>query len=320
MVGLLQPLKATMNGSTLNDFMAWFSQFPSDAAWYVISDYCFGDRTKQSDTVSFSILLNHDKIVNIKEYINAFSPKDIKSSRTVSPGFLKYINSPVIFNMTFLIDRSTKLLSAYSSAQKMKDFLPQFKNVVKMIQKNSSIDDDFFESTQKRLDLFESEFERKSPNLRLSRQIYLVSIFAGIIFYYLTKAKNPSYIQWISDRDAIVERHDGLIYDLSYFIFHMEYSNFLVGKDSSTKRMPEKPHFIFPPPAKTGKNQHDELVRIPDYLAGTLADYNVERNEFSKDKYYSVLEYSLINSPNHAIIHISGSDDGLSSRRYVFKR
>ena len=109
MIELAISLKENFQKSALYDLTSWFLTLPDNAAWYVISDYCFGDKTKKNDTATFSILLNHDKVENIKDYINRFTPNDIKSSRKVAPEFLQYINSPVIFNISFLIDRDTKL-------------------------------------------------------------------------------------------------------------------------------------------------------------------------------------------------------------------
>lgn len=66
----------------------WFSEFFDDVVWYVVLDYCFGDKIKNSDIVSFLILLNYDKIENIKEYIWVFVLKDIKLMRIVLEGFI----------------------------------------------------------------------------------------------------------------------------------------------------------------------------------------------------------------------------------------
>ena len=84
MLELAIPIKENFQKSALKDLTLWFATLPDNASWYVISDYCFGDKTKKNDSATFSILLNHDKLENIKDYINHFAPKDIKSSRKVS--------------------------------------------------------------------------------------------------------------------------------------------------------------------------------------------------------------------------------------------
>ncbi len=319
MLELAIPIKETFEKSTLAELVTWFSGLPDNAAWYVISDYCFEDKTKKNDVVSFSVLLNHDKLKSINEYINAFAPKDIKSTRSVSPAFLQYINSPVIFNFTFVLDRSSKLLRDYAGKDNMQSFLPHFHDFVRLIESSSSFESGFVESVLNRATQFHESFKVKSFNARLSRQIYLVATFASLIFHYLNKVKKPSHIAWVSDRDALVDKYDGFVYDLAYFLFLAECSQDASVKENAEKVSIDKPKFIFALPAKSGANEYDELIRIPDYLAGTLADLDLDANKFSKEKYYTVLNSSLVNSKNHAIIHLCGSRLDIWSRRLVYR-
>lgn len=318
MLEISKPIKTTFEQSTLRDLEYWFSDFPVDAAWYVVSDYCFSDKNKNSDSVTFSILLNHDKIENIKEYIRAFASKDIKSTRSVSEGFIQYINSPVIFHITFMIDRKTKYMKDYATKENMEEFLSYFRDFVSEVDKNSSFDDGFTSSVLKRSYEFERDFKSKNINLRLSRQIYLVAVFASLVFYYLNRSKKPSHIKWISDRDAINKRYDGFIYDLSYFLFLSEMSQEVNGKDGTITLL-HKPQFIFPVKDELEDCKYDELIRIPDYLAGTLADLNMNTGEFTKDKFYTVFFDSLVESKNHSVIQVYGNGERLSSRRIGYK-
>lgn len=318
MLELSKPIKTTFEQSTLRDLEYWFSDFPVDATWYVVSDYCFGDKNKNSDSVSFSILLNHDKIENIKEYIRAFAPKDIKSTRSVSKGFIQYINSPVIFHITFMIDRKTKYMKDYATKENMQEFLSYFRDFVSEVGKNSIFDDGFISSVMKRSYEFERDFKNKNMNLRLSRQIYLVAVFASLVFYYLNRSKKPSHIKWISDRDAINKRYDGFIYDLSYFLFLSEMGQEVSSKDGTITLL-HKPQFIFPVEDELENGKYDELIRIPDYLAGTLADLNMNTGEFTKDKFYTVFFDSLLESKNHSVIQVYGNGERLSSRRIGYK-
>jgi hypothetical protein len=320
MIELAIPVKETFEKSALSEMKFWFSEIPDGAAWYVVSDYCYEDKTKKNDVFSFSILLNHDKLKNIQEYINAFAPKDIKSTKNVSSGFLKYINSPVIFNVTFVVDRKTKLLKDYAKKENMEMFLPEFNDFVRMVDSYSSYKDGFIKSVLRRSYAFQASFKNKNFNAKISRKIYLLATFAGLIFHYLNKIKHPSHIAWISDRDALIERFDGFVYDLAYFMFVAEYYKEFPVTDNGTKIVLDKPQFFFPIPPKSGANEYDELIRIPDYLAGTLADLDIDANKFSKEKYYTILHRSLVNSNNHVIIHVQNSGLNLSTRRLAYRR
>ncbi|WP_233112718.1 hypothetical protein [Aggregatibacter actinomycetemcomitans] len=48
----------------------------------------------------------------------------------------------------------------------------------------------------------------------------------------------------------------------------------------------------------------DELVRLPDFIAGTLADYNKEENEFSHDKFIPLFEKVFTNENKNLIFNV----------------
>lgn len=320
MLDLAIPLRETIDKSALSELTEWFSNIPSDAAWYVVSDYCFGDDQKKNDVASFSIILNHDKLSNIGSYINAFSPKDLKNTRHVSPDFLKYLNAPVMFTFTFAIERGSRFLKDYASEEDMEEFFGGFEEFVKAVNKSSSFKPGYIDGVIRRAREMRESLKAKSANFRLSRQVFLVATFASVVFHYLNKVKSPSHIAWVSDRDALIDRGDGFIYDLSYFMFLAEYMRASQGEPTERNIVMSKPHFIYPIPPKSGINEHDVLVRIPDYLAGTIADLDISANEFSKDKYYTILEHALVNSRNHAIIYVRGAGQDIYTRRLVYRQ
>ncbi|EGR0858913.1 hypothetical protein EW131_22800, partial [Vibrio vulnificus] len=174
----------------------------------------------------------------------------------------------------------------------------------------------YIDGVMKKVKTFESDFSKKNFNSKLARQIYIVSAFASVVFEILTIAKKPKYIQWVSDRDALLERYDSFVFDLAYFLFLQGYSEHFERTENSVLML-DTPQFIFPEPEKSGKNYFDELIRIPDYLAGTLADFDVSSNKFSKDKYDTILLNSLVNSRNQAVIHVTGKGNELLCKRLV---
>lgn len=319
MLELAIPLRETIDKSALLDLARWFAECPSNASWYVASDYCFNDHSKKSDVASFSILLQHDTLNNIKSYINYFAPKDLKHTRNISLDFLKYVNSPVIFNFTFVIDRESQLLEDYATKENMEEFFEGFEEFIRAIN-TSALKPGYIDNVLKRARETRESLKPKSTNIRLSRQIFHVATFASLIFHYLNKVKAPSHITWVSDRDALIDRGSGYIYDLSYFMFLAEHIRVPQDEPSVNGMIQiDKPYFVHQIPAKSGINEYDELIRIPDYLAGTIADLDILNTEFSKNKYYTVFKHSIVNSGNHAIIHISGSGQNLHTKRLVYK-
>lgn len=319
MLDLAIPLRETIEKSVLLDLVDWFAELPSNASWYVVSDYCFNDSSKKNDVASFSILLQHDTLNNIKSYINTFAPKDLKHTRNISTDFLKYVSSPVIFNFTFVIDRKSRFLEDYATKENMEEFFEGFEELIRVIN-TSALKPGYIDSVLKRARETRESLKPKNTNIRLSRQIFHVATFASLVFHYLDKAKAPSHITWVSDRDAVIDRGGGFIYDLSYFMFLAEHIRVLRHAALVNDIIQiDKPYFVYQIPAKSGINEYDELIRIPDYLAGTIADLDILNTEFSNNKYSTVFKHSIVNSQNHAIVHISGSGQNLHTKRLVYK-
>ena len=110
---------------------------------------------------------------------------------------------------------------------------------------------------------------------------------------------------WFSDRDKLNDIGDGL----SLHIFHHQLHNLLNGKN-----------FTF---ASTVANSnatifYDELIKIPDYITGTLADYNLEDNIISKDKFYEILVGCMSNnSYNNHIFRIYKKNNSFNCDKIV---
>jgi hypothetical protein len=294
------------------------SIWPNDAAWYVLSDYCIGDKSKSNDAATFSILLNHDTLGNLKDFVAEVAPKDIKSSRSISDKFIYYINQRVMFHVTFVVPSKLKFLKRYADVDNMLGFLSPFRQFVIDVASKSTFEAGFEESVLKRIALFTSDFQRSNFNANLSRKIYLVACFASLVFYYLAITKQPHKIFWISDRDAITERYGGIIFDFAYFMFLYEYMQILVDNRGVPSATIDKPQFIFATATKENAALYDELIRIPDHIAGTMADFNMQTSSFSKAKFRELSLYSLTNAENHAIIQVSGDRSAVSSRRLIF--
>ena len=312
MFDLLGLLNTTYKGIAM-DMVAWFAEMPDGAAWNVVSDYCIDDERKENDTFSFSIILNHDTYENISSYISHVAPKDIKSSRKSSEGLVAYLKCPVTFSVTYVVSKKSKLLRDYIDDKNMKDFIP---NVRKFISGIASADPDkapYFKEVDARFHSFYKDLNQKNPNYKLSRQIHLVAAFAAMVFRCLEVSVKPSHIRWISDRDAMFDRHNGIAFDLGYIYFLLERNSI-----QSTNKMILPPKFTFVLPYMDGERSFSEFIRLPDYLAGTLADISLSQMRFSHEKFIHVFTGALIGSKNNTIIEVLSNNEVMTTRRIYY--
>jgi hypothetical protein len=68
---------------------------------------------------------------------------------------------------------------------------------------------------------------------------------------------------------------------------------------------------------KTGVHRFDELIQLPDCLAGTLADMNLTTREFTHPKFSELFDGIFVGTKNNAIIQVLGQGNELTSRRLV---
>ena len=260
-------LLETSGQTVRSDFRRWFEKIPVAANWTVASDYSVGNKNKKSDAFSFVIMPKHDTDENIASWISAFAPKDLKKTRTPSNDFLDYFCLPVAFSYNFLVEKDSNYLKAAITIDAMSSIAKYLRDVVVDWKSAEPRNEQYYSDLDRKLQLLEGELSSKNPSTALLRRIFLVASFGALVFHLIHEEKSPLSIRWISDRDAMFDRHDGLVFDLSWLLFQ------IMRRRSGGVIDVLRPQLIFASPLMDGITKHDELVRLPDYLAGTLADY-----------------------------------------------
>lgn len=300
----------------------WFKSYTPGIPWTVVSDYCIGDDNKKSDVFSFVVIANHDTAANICEYLARVAPKDIKNTKHVPLGLVQYLTcpQPVTFSVSFVLDRESALLRDYLRVEDMTDFIPDIQNFIGTLRQNSPVDPSYFDQMLTRFDAFEKDLSRKQFNAKLARQIHLASAFVATIFHIVNQATGAGYLRWISDRDALIERYDTVVYDLAHLYFILLSST---SSDSAPDAyghvLLKVPEIRFELPEKTGKHRFDELIRLPDYLAGTVADLDATDMSFSKDKFAVVMKNVFVNSINNWIVQVFSDGEKIVARSIQFQ-
>lgn len=321
MVDLL-PVLLDATRTARRQMAEWFAQYPPGRAWTVVSDYCIDDRTKKNDVFSFVVIANHDTATNICDYIAKVAPRDIKETSRVPLGLVQYLTCqvPVTFSISFVIDRSSALLRNYLRLEHMASFIPDVRVFIEQLRQNSLVDPAYYDEALPRFDAFGKDLARKQVSEKLARQIHLASGFAATMFHLVSTATQAADLRWISDRDALIERHDGVVYDLAFlYSILMEAHETSAEPDEQGRLLLNNPRVRFELPEKCGQHRYDDLVRLPDYLAGTLADLDTNTMSWSKQKFGQVLQHVFVNSPNNWVVQMSSTADEVVARSAQFR-
>jgi len=312
MIEVLNSLTDILDKTEADKFKDFLSRYNNAKSWYLISDYCLDDAQKYNDVFSFTLLLNIDNIKNLKEYIRSHAPTDLKKTKNISEGIIEFINSSAVYHFSLIIPRQEKLLNKLCDKERLTELMAWMSEIVENSKNAFPERKVFFQDMLERMKLIKTDMLKTSFNEKLLRKIFISAFLGAQIIRMLRKYSNPSHVAWISDRDAIVNTYDGFAFDNMYFWYEILAMN---------ERFPFSDlQIYYVEPEKVGENFYDELIRIPDFIAGTLAAVDsISTLEFNdlKDKHKIILHQSFTNSSNHATIRLKLADSHLSA--YNFK-
>lgn len=308
LIDLIERSSATIH----DDLRAWFGKYPSAASWSVVSDFSVGDAGKQNDAYSFVIILKHDTDKNIASYIAATSPSDLKATRTPPMGLLDYLCCPVTFSLSFVVSRESANLRAAITQEAMSSLVASLREIVADWAAAEPPNAGYYAQLDRRLRVLGMELARKQPSLNLLRRIFLVASFAAVVLGMLNDAKSPVNIRWISDRDAMFDRHEGVAFDLAWLLFQ------IMRRRRGGVIDLRRPQITFATPGMDGRTEYAEFVRMPDFLAGTLADIKLPQLMFTHRKFPTIFDRVLVNSSNNAVVELLSDEERVTSRRINF--
>ena len=226
------------------------------------------------------------------------------------------------FSISFVLKRQEALLRAHLKVENMLDFVPgaiaYLEHRLEKYPAERTVE--VHEETVTRFKAFGRELASKNLNAKLARQMHLAAATSATVFNNLNLAKQPKAIRWISDRDALIARHDAVVYDLTYVYYMLQAEMHALGELEAGRTVPTTLADLgFEIPEQTGKHRYDELVRLPDYLAGTLADLNNETMALSRDKFDVVLNSVFVNSKTNWVVQLLSGEGRVTARSALFR-
>lgn len=172
----------------------------------------------------------------------------------------------------------------------------------------------YYGAVERKLNGLIQELSGKKPSTALLRKIFLVSSFAAVVFSMINDLKPALKIRWISDRDAMFDRHDGIAFDISWLFFQILRRS----RPHVSVIDVRRPQISFATPMMDGVTKYAEFVRLPDYLAGTLADIRLPQIMFSHRKYPEIFNRLYVDANNNAIIELVKTAGLITARRIAF--
>lgn len=311
-------LLETLRKSSQVDAVEHLASIPFGANWFLFSDFCLEDDNKVSDTIVFSCFAYHAEIPVVNEFVKRVQPTDLKRTSTVNNEFLAYIGSPVFFHNSLILRKRDRFLRETLARGIMTQQLQDLCKLIDSWRENIAGHEVYFDNVGKKLAEILHKCNAKGFSWKLLRKIFIVSSMAAVLTQELSKVKGAPMVYWISDRDAIVEKFDGVVLDLMFVFLCL----LILENDHATQftpvRMLNVPKIYFNTSKKNTIDDFEGLIRVPDFIAGIVSELNGRDVDFRHTKYDKLFYDGLVDSPNHSIIAIDEEPGRLYIRRMKY--
>jgi hypothetical protein len=275
--------------------------------WIIAADFALSDPTRYQDVFAFTVFRLQDSFDELLEDVRRVATSDLKKIRRVSESMLAYLRSDDRFHFCFLTD---KRRSSVGSAANRKAALDVLKSGIDAtIDRLANASSPAGLHTLERLKELRAEVGAKSFRVDRLNNVQLASVFAAVVTFLLLSSCAEADVVWMPDRGevadysldlagALWQAHVGWLCQESGVCF----PDILSVADATGG-----------PSKKAG--WFDELVRIPDYLAGPLSKLDIKNKRIaqpadgnaSSDKHFQIIEEVIAPAQNMSIILIDAN-------------
>lgn len=281
-----------------------FSSFPlteiasflsSDSRFLMVSDYSIG--TKAGIAFSFSFI-PYSKLKNLVSEIGDKAPVDLKNTRHVGP-MIEFLTGNDVVNFCIASTEKTFFKTILGHARVLKAFELQRSELLSL-NKTSFFDLDGV--VRRNLETIQ-KLRQKNANYPLVKKLVFTATFAGYFASKISELSKAKEIVWFSDRDNMTSYCGGLVYDLYRLnCYTMPFRS----ENTVFKFINEEPD-----------DRSDHAIRIADFTAGAIADFDFENDKFTMEKHEQIAR-SLIESSNSFLFKLDHVVDRVSVGKMTY--
>lgn len=268
----------------------YFPSFINNKKWKCFSDYAF-DEKKPNHVITFTLLPYIMDFTILSGIIREYAPKEIKKSQTINPKFIEFIRNSPFVTFSFVLENHENLFL------ENKEYLKSSM----LLSLNQILNENIPNWTEKtpHLELYHKEIAKKTKKvirlieenkkIKILKNMFLITSIGSYICTQFANKTNAEIFGWFSDRDEINDVADKYSLDL----FNFQFSEYLKNR---------KCEFVAAPASSQDNEWYHELIKIPDFITGTLADYNFETERVSHDKFIPLLRELIADNDRNIFV------------------
>ncbi len=262
----------------------YFPGFPPCSKWRCFSDYSF-DANKPNDIITFTLLPHVMDMQQLADVIKRLAPKEIKKTKLVNSDFLEFIKHMPFVTFSFVIQNHKHLFYAdrdslkesmlYTMKHQLNESIPRWTALRPHLADYHA---DIAGKIKQVINLIEND-----KKIRILKNLFLTTSIGSVICTQFANRTNAEIVGWFPDRDEIHDVADNFAGNL----FSIQFAEHLENPDCK---------FVIAPSGSKDEEWYGELIKIPDYITGALADYNFKTNEISHDKFEPIIKKLIVDN------------------------
>jgi hypothetical protein len=170
---------------------------------------------------------------------------------------------------------------------------------------------------QKVIMAFERLKERAKANnfnAQLMSTIVIATVLAAFCAIILAQERKIEIVGWFPDRDSITTSYERI----AEHMFAVDFSAFCQRHNIDERPITTMIGRPEPDAAKAKQTWYDELVRIPDFLAGPLAGWHYKKNLVTgRQKYADILQGAVADNPYLITLLLTDGENGIGVGRLL---
>jgi hypothetical protein len=303
---LVDCLTSTFGRSAIKKFRKFLAKHPAVAKWLIVSDFVINEPSAAADCYAYTIFPYDAEIEQLKLKIVKLVPKDFKKTKTVPAKLHEFFHSGETFTISLLTPKKYKAVGDLGDVRLALD------ETIRVMRNWGDAD-----NQRKVIEAFE-RLKRKAKannfNTQLMSTMMIATVLAAFCAIILAKERKIGIVGWFPDRDNITTAYERI----AEYMFAADFSAFCQRYD-----IDERPIKILigrpePDPANPKQTWYDELVRIPDFLAGPLAAWNFKKDLVTgRQKYVDILQDVVADNPYLTMLLLSDTEKGIGVTRLL---
>lgn len=304
--GLMECLITTFSASAINEFRNFLAKHPFVTKWSIACDFVINGQDATSDAYAFTFFPYNADFAVTKAKIVKLVPKDFKKAKDITPLLKEFFHSGDTLTICLLTPKKFNALGDIHSVRvSLDESLKTMRNWH---------DADNQKVVIKAFEQLRQKANANNFSAQLMSTMMIATVLAAFCGIVLAREREIEIVGWFPDRDNITTSYDRV----ANHMFAVNFSAFCqrYGIDErSIKTVIGLPEID---PTRPKQTWYDELVRVPDFLAGPLAGWDYEKNLVTgRQKYLEILQGAVADNPNLITLILKEADKGIGVSRLL---